>query len=455
MNLRVAIFAVLSALSAFAAVGAEELSDTEVWNKGVDLYRAGDVTNALQVLRPLLLTREYGARAAEVVAKLEHERGNIEEAASAAQIALRANPGDAKANRNFTRAIDGLPELRETKRIEAALNAAQGRDPGALMLGATREARRLMEDVGGYTTNSAARVVELSDRLSAKAEAIADSWLPVKEAICRAVTNEEQAATIVMQVDEARRKTRLAARRIADIDPEAYPAVSDVEHDCTRFLKMTILPPDAIDEDLVAQSNAWQDVEAFNGRDWQRDALDYTRAFRARFPAWALAYEQQAQSDTNRPPFTAEDQAKVSALATELEKIQMECVDKPLPPSQEQALDIIRQIGGLLPKGGGSGGQQNQGQQQPQEGEGQPQPQQGDGQQDQNQGDNGEEQTQEQEAVEAEEDGKEAEAAEEPSEDEKAIDAILRKAQERSDEHEADKKARMRKAPLPPNERDW
>lgn len=455
MNLRVAIFAVLSALSAFAAVGAEELSDTEVWNKGVDLYRAGDVTNALQVLRPLLLTREYGARAAEVVAKLEHERGNIEEAASAAQIALRANPGDAKANRNFTRAIDGLPELRETKRIEAALNAAQGRDPGALMLGATREARRLMEDVGGYTTNSAARVVELSDRLSAKAEAIADSWLPVKEAICRAVTNEEQAATIVMQVDEARRKTRLAARRIADIDPEAYPAVSDVEHDCTRFLKMTILPPDAIDEDLVAQSNAWQDVEAFNGRDWQRDALDYTRAFRARFPAWALAYEQQAQSDTNRPPFTAEDQAKVSALATELEKIQMECVDKPLPPSQEQALDIIRQIGGLLPKGGGSGGQQNQGQQQPQEGEGQPQPQQGDGQQDQNQGDNGEEQTQEQEAAEAEEDGKEAEAAEEPSEDEKAIDAILRKAQERSDEHEADKKARMRKAPLPPNERDW
>lgn len=455
MNLRVAIFAVLSALSAFAAVGAEELSDTEVWNKGVDLYRAGDVTNALQVLRPLLLTREYGARAAEVMAKLEHERGNIEEAASAAQIALRANPGDAKANRNFTRAIDGLPELRETKRIEAALNAAQGRDPGALMLGATREARRLMEDVGGYTTNSAARVVELSDRLSAKAEAIADSWLPVKEAICRAVTNDEQAATIVMQVDEARRKTRLAARRIADIDPEAYPAVSDVEHDCTRFLKMTILPPDAIDEDLVAQSNAWQDVEAFNGRDWQRDALDYTRAFRARFPAWALAYEQQAQSDTNRPPFTAEDQAKVSALATELEKIQMECVDKPLPPSQEQALDIIRQIGGLLPKGGGSGGQQNQGQQQPQEGEGQPQPQQGDGQQDQNQGDNGEEQTQEQEAAEAEEDGKEAEAAEEPSEDEKAIDAILRKAQERSDEHEADKKARMRKAPLPPNERDW
>ncbi|MBQ4471077.1 MAG: hypothetical protein II946_01995, partial [Kiritimatiellae bacterium] len=37
----------------------------------------------------------------------------------------------------------------------------------------------------------------------------------------------------------------------------------------------------------------------------------------------------------------------------------------------------------------------------------------------------------------------------------KEIEAILRRAQERSDEHEADKKARIRKAPLPPNERDW
>jgi tetratricopeptide (TPR) repeat protein len=35
------------------------------------------------------------------------------------------------------------------------------------------------------------------------------------------------------------------------------------------------------------------------------------------------------------------------------------------------------------------------------------------------------------------------------------VEAVLKKAQERSDEHEAEKKARMRKAPLPPNERDW
>ena len=40
-------------------------------------------------------------------------------------------------------------------------------------------------------------------------------------------------------------------------------------------------------------------------------------------------------------------------------------------------------------------------------------------------------------------------------EEDQELEATLKKAQERNDEHEAEKKARMRKAPLPPNERDW
>ena len=454
---RLAIAACLVALSAHIAVGASGQSDVEAWNEGVDFYRSGDVTNALRMLRPLTLTREYGARAAEVVAKLEYERGNIEAAADAAQIALRANPSDAVANRNFTRAVAGLPEALNSKRVDAILKASQGRDPGSMMLWATRESRRLMDEVGGYTTNDAPKLVELSDRLSERASALADNWIAVKEAICQAVTNEEQAATIVLQVDQAMARTRQAARQVSDIDVEAYASMSDVEHDCTRFLKMTILPPDAIDEGLVAQSNAWQDVESFNGRDWQQDALDYTRAFRAKFPAWALAYEQQSQGDTNSPPFTAEDQARISALATELEKIQMECVAQPLPPNQERAMEVMREIAGLLPKGGGKGGQQGQSEQQSQGQQGrqngQDDPQGDTGNQEEQDG--GETQEQDlQEAAEAEEPEKDAEG-DERSDDEKKIDAILRRAQERSEEHEADKKARMRKVPLPPNERDW
>jgi Ca-activated chloride channel family protein len=212
------------------------------------------------------------------------------------------------------------------------------------------------------------------------------------------------------------------------------------------------MPPAAMDEDLVAQSNAWLDVEAFNGRSWQQDALDYTRAFRGKFPAWARAYEQQAQSDTNRPPFTAEDQAKISALATELEKLQLECVEKSLPPGQEKSLEIINQIRELLPKdpNGGQSQQQNQNQDQQQN-----QSQQN---QDQNQQNQNQDQQQDQQDQQQDEDNQQqddSEGGEEENPEEQEVDAVLKKAQERSDEHEAEKKARMRKAPLPPNERDW
>ena len=438
MSVAKSIALTLVALLTFMVEGASGQSDAEVWNEGVDYYRSGDVTNALRVLRPLMLTRSHGARAAEVVAKLELERGNNEEAANAAQIALRANPNDAKANRNYTRAVDGLAELRETRLINDVLAQHQGADPGVLMMGATKESRKLMDAIAGYRTNDAVKAVALADELSGRALELSNLWLPVKVAICQAVTNEEQAATIVAQVDQARERTRLAARQTADMEPEAYSTMADVEHDCTRFLKMTILPPAAIGEGMESQSNAWTNAERLNGRDWQQEALDYTRAFRAKFPAWARAYEQQAQNDTNSAPFTAEDQAKISAMATELEKLQMEGLESGDKSIQKRALDMIGEISDLMPKS--KSNQPNAAQ------DGTPQQNdQGDGQQ------NGE---QEQQSEAADKEDGEAQSAEQP-EDDKEIEAILRKAQERSDEHEADKKARMRKSPLPPNERDW
>ena len=436
------------------------LTDGEVWNQGVEYYRAGDVTNALRVLRPLMLSKSHGPRAAEVVAKLEYDRSNLEEAAGAAQIALRATPDDAKANRNFTRATDGLPQLRETKRINDILKASQGKDPGALMLAATKDARRLMTDAGSFRTNAPARAVALADSLSRQAEKLADTWIPVREVIAQSVTNEEQAATIIQQIEQAQAKTKKGAKELGDLSGDAYGTISDVEHDFTRFLKLTVLPPAAIGEDLVSQSNAWMDVEAFNGRAWQQDALDYTRAFRAKFPAWARAYEQQAQADTNKPPFTAEDQAKVSALATELEKLQIECCEKSLPPNQEKALDLLRQIQELLPKDKNGGGgqnnqQQNQDQQQNKNQDQQSQQDQQNQQQDQK--DNQTDQKQDQDPNENKSDEKEdpADPKEDEQQEDQELEATLKKAQERNDEHEADKKARMRKAPLPPNERDW
>lgn len=436
-----------------ATVQAPAVTDGEVWNEGVEYYQNGDVTNALRVLRPLLLSKSHGARAAEVVAKLEYERGNLEEAASAAQIALRSAPEDAKANRNFTRATDKLPAEREKAHFESVMKAAEGKDPGSLLLSATKDCRDLMVETGVYRTNRAERAVALADSLSKRAEKLADAWIPVSQLIAQSVTNEEQSVTIMAQIETARNKTKSAARKIGDLDPEGYSLISDVEHDYTRFMKLTVMPPAAMDEDLVSQSNAWLDVESFNGRNWQQDALDYTRSFRQKFPAWARAYEQQAQSDTNKPPFTAEDQAKISALATELEKLQLECMEKNLPSSQEQSLRLINEIRELLPKDNSGGGGQSQQIQQQNKNDNKQQNQDQQRNQDQ-QNDNGQSQdADQQEDDDSDEDEQEAE--DDVSEEEHEVETVLKKAQERSDEHEAEKKARMRKAPLPPNERDW
>ena len=462
------IFLLFCALATGFSYAAETapLTDGEIWNQGVDYYRDGDLTNAVRVLRPLMLSKEFGARAAEVVAKIAYDDANaaeakdpaksLEEAAAAAQIALRRNPNDPRVARNFTRATDKLPALRETAHVNRVLKANEGKDPASLLQTGTDEVRALMAEAGTFLDLPAPEAVAKADALAKRAQDLSDLWISVRESVCQAVTNEEQAATIVDQTDRAKAATRTAAKQLADMDAAAYTTLADVENDYTRFLKMVVLPPAAIRVDLVAQSNAWQDVEAFNNRPWQPEALDYTRAFRQKFPAWAQAYEQQAQADTNKPPFTAEAQAKVSALSTELEKLQMECCSAPNPTLQEKSLEIIREIIDLLPNdGGGNGGQQqdqppkDQDKNSPNNDEKNSGDQQDPGQQPdpQESSDNSGEDDKEGEDESSQDEGEDPETQE--------IEATLKRAQERSDEHEADKKARMRKAPLPPNERDW
>ena len=439
------------------------LSDAETWNAGVDAYRAGDMTNATALLRPLMLSKTHGARAAEVVAKIAYDAakagdesalGHLESAAAAAQVALRANPGDERLRRNFARAVEALPALRETRRINDIVAAAQNKDKGAMMLAARDEARSLLAECGSCRSLPAASAVAKADALCARATALADAWIPLKEVVAQSVTNQEDAAAMVAHIDAARAKTEAAAKALGDMEDGAYSPLSEVEQDFSRFHKMVAMPPDAIAQDLVAQSNAWMDAEAVNGNNWQQDALDYTQSFRMRFPMWAQQYEQAAQADTNRPPFTAEQQAEISSLSTQLEKLQLECVKEVLPPKQEEALEIIRRIIELMPpqQGGGQGQpQQNQDsgrhQQQQQSQDGQQQ-QQDDGQDKEDLGEAPERQE------EAPQEAKEAEESEKTPDD-KEVEDLLKKAQERTDEHEEEKRRRMRRSVLPPNERDW
>lgn len=576
------------------------LTDREAWNRGYDFWKAGDATNALAALRPLLLSRTHGARAAEVVGAILHanraadlarakdasgvhaEEAALEplrracrdgeESARAFQIALRARPGDARAQRNFARAAAGMRELRADLHVAEVLERTKGRDPKDLAAEAAREALALLAAQRGVLTNDAPQAVAQSEALARRAERLADALIPLKRQILQTVTNEQQAATLVGDVEATRDRTLRAADELADLSVDAAESLSAAEHAFHRYWKGQLDPPAALEEGLRAQTNAvrraapengrdWQreaaelsqifnagfaawaqqacaqdapaasnqppytaevarqvagamaeiarkqaeqakapkadeqaqlltglarvkercgllagappqlnaagilaqtnaylDVKRADGFDWQRDALDATCAFRAKFPAWARQKAQEIrqkiqQGDTNAVPFTKEAQEEIAALAARAERKQAEMVRAVLPPDQLEILRMLDRIRELLPKdgGGGSGAagrqpnepnpQRNDGKDQDKkDGDGAPPPQ-----------DDGRQQDGEQEDPPPEKQEGEADEPKTPKE----VEALLRKAQERSDEHENEKKARMNKRPLAPNERDW
>ena len=492
------VFALVAALAApyGPCRGAEDSApetDGEIWNRGVDLYRAGDHTNALAVLRPLILSKTHGARASELVGAMEYGQGmkrggegaaeslrSLESAAADFQLALRSSPEDPRMNRNFTRAADRLPELREQARVERVVKELGSQDPGALLGGGVKDARSMMIEFPAALTNDARIAVARCEAMSKRAERLSDMWIAVKAGVAQSVTNEQQAMTISGQVEEARAATEAAAEALGDLDPEAQDRLAKAETSLTRFWKLAVMPPAACDEAIQAQTNSLIAAATVNGRDWQRESLDFTRAFRAKFPMWAQAYEQQAQADTNKPPFTKEAQDEISALATEVEKLQIELCGEEMTlahskPERKgggkaadhavkefEALKKLNRIRELLPKdknGGGGQNQPNQDQSKNQQNQDQNKERQNQDQeknQDQNQ-DQGQDQDQDQNQSESEDKKQDEQkpAADDRNKDDQQVEDMLRKAQERSDQHDEDKKARMKKAPLPANERDW
>ena len=465
--------AVASVESPVTSAAASQLTDGEVWNQGVEYWRAGDMTNALATLRPLMLSKTHGARASEVVGAIQQMRmreaaaqdpaaasAAAEDAASAMQIALRAAPDDPRAQRNFTRATDRVAELREEAHVKAVLAASQGQGPDQQLGAAVKQARGMMDAASGVLTNEAPRALALSEAMSKQVERLADVWIPLKEGMVQAMaqnaTNQQQFAYAVNEIEAAREATKKAAVSLADLDPAAQTQLAQAEGALTKFWKLVIMPPSAVEESIIAQTNAFIDAAKINGRAWQPEALDFTRAFRARFPEWAQQYEQQAQADTNKPPFTKEAQAEINALAGEVEKIQISNVKSEDPPSMLEALKKMERIRELLPKdkNGGNGqnnqqqnqDQQNQDQQNQDKDKNKDQDDKKDQQQDQQQ-----EQQQEQKQEEQKQQGEEKK--EQPKDEE--VEALLQKAQDRNDQHENEKKARMKKVPLSPNERDW
>ena len=461
-------------------------TDSEIWNEGVDSYTSGDVTNALSVMRLLMNSRTHGARAAEVVAKLEYDAAHaegssnvlerLEKAACAAQIALRAAPDDKRLNDNFSLAVADIPELRERKRMDELLASAQNVSPVQLLKEAVVESRDLIsgiEDLIVASTNDADKAVSTADAFGSRCEKLADRWILLKESISKSVTNQNEQAEILRYVDELHKRTVDAARKLSDLDADAERDLAAAEGGFTEFYKNVVPPPEAMNEVVQGLSNACNNVAAECGRPWLNESLDYTKAFRSKFPEWAKQQEMMAQADTNKPPFTAEVQARISDLAEKLERTQEECVKNPSPDKRREALEAAVEISRLLPKDNNRDNSNDNNKRQDKKNN--------DGKSDQNR-QNGQNKDDKDNSGEDKADGKEdnqsenkeskkndqnnaddreneanerkGEAREKESEM-KEIEALLKRAQERSDEHEADKKARMRSMRLPSNERDW
>jgi hypothetical protein len=441
-----------------AARGADkEEADSYRFNAAYSYYQAKEADKCVETLRPLMASKKNAGRAGELLGKLQMERAKVKgaedpaaklealkDAAIGFQQVLRENAKDERCGRNYTRAVWPLPEAREAAHISKVLKEHEKTGPDQLLGNLLKEQRALIEETYSIFTNDAPELIRLAESLATRQEKQADLWIPLKQHVMQSVTNQQQQAQVVQQVELTRDMMKGATEALRDLLPESVGEVAQSEPSVYGFWKAVAAPPNLIDEDIICQSNAIKKLEAryLLNRETQPEAVQLTKLFSQRFPEWAKQYEEQAKSNTNMPPFKAEDQAKIKELATHTEKLQAEILDTKTaeidrPGLKQQALKNLLEIRELLPKNpsGSQGQQQQQDQQQQQEQKQQQEPQQ------QQQDEQKQEQKQEQQ--------------EKKDEAPKDVQELLRRALDREKERENEKKERMNRLPMSPSERDW
>ncbi len=449
-----------------AARGADkDEADRYRYNAAYSYYQAKNTDKCLETVRPLLASKKFVARAGELMAKLQMEQAKgkgaedpaakydaLKDAAMGFQLALREAPKDERCNQNFSRAAWPLPEARESAHIAKVLKEHEKTTSDQLLGRMLKEQRKLMDESYSLFTNEAPEMVRLADALSVRQEKQADLWIPLKQQVIQAVTNQQQQAQVLQQVELTRDMMKGSSEALADLLPESVGEVAQSEPAVYQLWKAVVAPPNLVEEDIVCQSNAIKKLAAryLQERDTQPETLQLTKLFSQRFPEWAKQYVEQAKSNTNMPPFKAEDQAKIQELATHTEKLQEEILDPKTKAIdrlglKQQALKNLLEIRDLLPKNPSSSqNQQQQDQQQDQQ------------QQDQNKQQD-QQQQQEQQKQEQQQQQEQQQEQQEKKKDEapKDVQELLRRALEREKERENEKKERMNRLPMSPSERDW
>lgn len=438
------------------------------FNAGLASFNAGDMSAASETLYPIIALPGFGGAAelygaaqfklaADSIASTNYvaKASALENSAIGFLHALRANPADACTARNLSRATANIPAVREAAHLEEVLSRYAQTPPQQLINQMLQTERKLMKEAVNVSTNPAvATMIEGFESLSKQQKDNADLWIPLKQQIVNsgAITNEEMRAQVATEIERARDAMKRGADLLADISPDAYDPMAKSENTIYAFWTMMAEPPALIDEDIAVQTNAYltPSVPRYPTRpDWE-DALSLSKMFSVRFPEWAEQVIQQRQGDTNAPPFTAEDAAKIKEYTEQLLWIQNDAVKKEKTEERRsaalEALSLLEKIRDLLPKNPNNQQQpppqQQQQQQQQQQNENQQQDQQD--QQDQNQNQQSEDQQQQQQQ----------ESGEKPDTPQDVQEA-LRRAIQREKEHEQDKQRQMRNYPMPTGARDW
>lgn len=443
------------------------------YNAALSSFNAGDMTAASEALYPIIALPDFG-KAAELygAAQFKLAAGTVAATNSTAKAealersatgflnALRANPEDEKSMRNLSRATANIPAVREAAHLESVL-AKHGQTPPQQLIGQMlSEERAIMKEAVIVSTNgNAAAMISGFEDLAQRQKNNADLWIPLKQVLVDsgAITNEQQRAEIAMHIEQTRDAMKNGADLLADISPDAYTPMARSEETVYGFWKMLSEPPALIGEDILVQTNCVvsPDRSLYPSRpDWD-EALQLSQIFQKTFPQWAEQVIQQRQADTNAPPFTAEDAAKIKELTEQLLWVQQDAVKNEKNAERKSAafesLKLLEQIKELLPKNPDNN--QRQPQQNPQQQNQQDNQQNKDDQQQQDQQQQDQQQQdQQQEQKQEEQKQSEGDEKKDPPPD---VQEALRRALQREKEHEQEKQRQMRNFPMTPNARDW
>ena len=435
-----------------AARGAEtDEGQTYLFNAALALQQVHAGQEAIELLEPLLHSSRTGDRAAELLGvtgfqvaaatngpdAAEAKLNAIEAAGSAFQQALRNQPQDARRRGNLTRAEQQLPSLREEARIARLLKEHAQTPPDQLIGAMLQEQRALLHDTPAAFTNEAPEQIRQLEALAERQDCNSDLWVPLKRAVLQspALTNAEQRAQFERLVESTRDAMHNTAGRLRDLDPDACLLLTRTEPPVYRFWRGMVAPPALIDEDVALQSNVIvrADHPLVPYRPDQQEALELTRSFQQRFPAWADQMTKAAQTDTNAPTLKPEERAEIERLTRDTIPLQ----EKPTLANQRQSLKNLLRIRELLSKQKQSQQQQQQQKEKPQE---QPQPQQQ------------QPPPKPKEKPNQKQDEPKPEPRDQPPKD---VQDLLQRALQREKEHETQKRQQMEHTPMLPNERDW